>query len=230
MSKYSLSNFVNTNKTSEDETEYFELENDYILDIHMDGSVKVKLGSMIAYTGDISFEKESSFSGGLSKFVKKAITQEAQVMMDCEGYGHLYVADSGKRVNIIHLEEGEVIYVNGNDVLAFENTVDWDIQMFSTGQMASSNYSHMQLVGEGMIAITTEGKAIVLQVTPDQPVYTDPDATVAWSNGLQINTKTDFNLKTLIGKSSGETFQMEFRGEGFVIVQPFEEVYIPTSY
>lgn len=227
MSKYSLSNFVNDNLTSYDESEYFELENDRILDIHVDGPVKVKLGSMIAYTGDISFKKESSLSGGLGKFVKRTLTNEKESMMDCTGHGHLYVADQGKRINVIYLNEGEIVYVNGNDVLAFESSVDWDIEMFSSGQLASSNFSHMRLEGPGMIAITTEGKAMVLEVTDDQPVFTDPDATVAWTNGLIINTKTDINFKTLIGKSSGETFQMEFRGNGFVIVQPFEEVFIP---
>lgn len=229
MSKYSLSSFVNDNLTSDEESEYFELENDYILDIHMDGSVKIKLGSMIAYTGDISFKRESSLSGGLNKFLKKTISQETQTMMDCEGYGHLYVADQGKRINVIYLEEDDIIYVNGNDVLAFESSVEWDIEMLSSGYSAGSNMSHMRLEGEGMIAITSEGKAMVIRVTPDQPVYTDPDATVAWSNGLSINTKTDVNLKTLIGKGSGETFQMEFRGDGFVIIQPFEEVYM-TEY
>jgi uncharacterized protein (AIM24 family) len=52
---------------------------------------------------------------------------------------------------------------------------------------------------------------------------TDPQATVAWSGELKPELKTNVDFKTLIGKDSGETFQMKFRGEGFVIVQPFEE-------
>lgn len=224
MGKYSLDTFVDATIQKNDNAEVFELENDYTLDIHVDGDVKVKLGSMIAYTGDIRFTKESSLSGGLRKFVKKAITSESQDMMDCNGFGHLYVADEGKRVILIELN-GETIYVDGNDVLAFENSIDWDIQMFSSGGYASGDYSHMQLSGHGMIAITSHGKPLTLRVTPKTPVYTDPDATIAWSDGLNINIKTDVNLKTLIGKSSGETFQMEFKGNGFVIIQPFEEVY-----
>ena len=34
--------------------------------------------------------------------------------------------------------------------------------------------------------------------------------------------KTDVNLKTLIGRASGETLQMEFSGNGWVLVQPSE--------
>jgi uncharacterized protein (AIM24 family) len=34
--------------------------------------------------------------------------------------------------------------------------------------------------------------------------------------------KTDVNLKTLIGRGSGETVQMAFSGPGWVLVQPSE--------
>ena len=57
------------------------------------------------------------------------------------------------------------------------------------------------------------------------PVSTDPNATVAWSANVSPNSKRDMNIKSFIGRSSAETFQLEFAGEdGFVIVQPFEEI------
>jgi uncharacterized protein (AIM24 family) len=31
-------------------------------------------------------------------------------------------------------------------------------------------------------------------------------------------------MKTLVGRASGETLQMRFEGDGFVIIQPFEEL------
>jgi uncharacterized protein (AIM24 family) len=39
-----------------------------------------------------------------------------------------------------------------------------------------------------------------------------------------MDSKTDVNLKTLIGKGSGESFQMAFSGQGYVMVQPSENV------
>jgi len=36
---------------------------------------------------------------------------------------------------------------------------------------------------------------------------------------------TDFPLKTLFGRGSGETFQLALRGQGWVVLQPYEEVY-----
>ena len=65
-----------------------------------------------------------------------------------------------------------------------------------------------------------------------QPIVgTDPNATVAWSAGLTPEFKTDINLKTFLGRESGETFQMKFVGEGYVVVQPYEEIaYAAASY
>jgi uncharacterized protein (AIM24 family) len=60
-------------------------------------------------------------------------------------------------------------------------------------------------------------------VTPNDPISTDPNATVAWSGNLAPELKTDISFKTLIGRGGGETFQMLFRGDGFVVVQPYEE-------
>ena len=76
-----------------------------------------------------------------------------------------------------------------------------------------------------MVAITTHYEPLALLVTPEQPVFTDPNATVAWSGSLSPDIKTDISLKTLLGRGSGESIQSVYTGEGFVVVQPYEEVY-----
>ena len=35
--------------------------------------------------------------------------------------------------------------------------------------------------------------------------------------------KTDISLKTFFGRGSGESIQMMFNGDGFVVIQPYEE-------
>ncbi len=77
-----------------------------------------------------------------------------------------------------------------------------------------------------MIAITTHYDPVTLTVTPERPVTTDPNATVAWSGSLTPEFKKDISLKTFFGRGSGESIQMLFEGKGFVVVQPFEEVYL----
>jgi uncharacterized protein (AIM24 family) len=77
-----------------------------------------------------------------------------------------------------------------------------------------------------MLALTTHYDPITLRVTPQTPVVTDPNATVAWSGSLVPEFKTDISLKTFFGRGSGESLQMVFRGDGFVVIQPYEEIYM----
>src|SRR5690606_31003122 len=122
--------------------------------------------------------------------------------------------------------QNEVIYVNGNDLLAFEPQIKWDIKLMrKVSAMLAGGLFNVKLEGTGMVAITSHYEPMALLVRPDQPVITDPNATVAWSGNLSPEFRTDISLKTFFGRGSGESIQMEFRGEGFVIVQPYEEVH-----
>jgi len=222
--KYSIGEFVSNTIQKEVGVETFELENDYLLDVNLNGRLWAKKGAMVAYTGDVRFRRESTLEHGLEKFVKKTVTGESSTMMKIKGQGHVYLADKGKEIAVLNLQN-EKIYVNGNDVLAFEDGIDWDIKIMSRGSsMMSGGLFNIRLEGTGMVAITTHYTPLTLHVTPAEPIYTDPNATVAWSGGLTPSLKTDIDFKTLLGRDSGETFQMKFKGNGFVIVQPFEEL------
>lgn len=225
MSKYSINSFLNETAQKDEKREPFELENPYLLEVNLNGRVWAKLGSMIGYVGDVKFEREGMLEGGLSKMFKKAVTGESNPLMKAEGNGRVYFADSGKKVRVLYLQD-EMLYVNGNNVLAFQDSVGWDIKMMRRiAGMAAGGLFNLQLRGTGAIAITTHFDPITLAVTPQNPVYTDPNATIAWSSSLQPEIKTDISLKTLFGRGSGESFQLAFRGQGWVVLQPYEEVY-----
>ena len=87
----------------------------------------------------------------------------------------------------------------------------------------------MKFEGAGMLAITSHYDPMTLKVSPGNPVYTDPNATIAWSGNLSPELKTDISLKTFFGRGSGESIQMKFEGEGFVVAQPFEEIYFQAG-
>lgn len=224
--RYTLREFVEQTQQRDRGEGFFEMESPRILEVNLKSNfVWSKMGSMISYLGNMKFEREGMFDKGLGGFFKKAVTGEGARLTKVTGTGKVYLADYGKKIQILRLENQEIV-VNANDILAFEDSVSWDIKMMKRiSSMMAGGLFQMTLSGTGMVAITTHYEPLTLVVTPDQPVYTDPNATVAWSGTLQPNFKTDISFRTLIGRSSGESFQMEFVGNGFVVVQPFEEVY-----
>ncbi|MFB6270821.1 MAG: AIM24 family protein [Halobacterium sp.] len=213
-----LATFTKSNAPSEDGTG-FQKENNRLLDVPVDGTVMVKAGSMIGYTGDITFTGRSSAEGGLTGLVKEAVSSEGTPVMEADGRGHLYVADRGKKVQVLDLGADESLSVNGNDVLAFESKVDYEINTIGNlSEVAAGGLTNVYLGGPGQVALSTHGDPLALS----PPVTTDPDATVAWSTDLSPSFTT--NKAFEIGQTSGEGIQMEFTGDdGFVVVQPHEE-------
>jgi uncharacterized protein (AIM24 family) len=199
----------------------FELENSYTLDVDVDGAVMAKAGSMVAYEGELSFTGQASAEGGITGFLKEAATGEGTPVMTVEGDGHVYLADKQKKVQLLELGADEAITVNGEDILAFENRVSFEINTIdSLAGSFAGGLTNVYLQGPGHAAITTHGDPLVLE----PPVSTDPSATVAWS-GADPAVEVNKNLSDMIGQESGERFQMEFDGtDGFVVVQPYEEL------
>ena len=229
MEQYSISDFIEKTKNKEKGHGFFELETDRILEINLHGSVWIKKGAMISYEGQMKFSREGFFDHGMGNLLKKMVTGEGTQLTIAKGEGRLFVADTGKKITILKLEN-ESIYVNGNDVLAFENTIQSDIKMMKKmSAMLAGGLFNVKLSGTGLIAITSHYDPVTLLVEHGKPVSTDPNATVAWSGGVETSFKSDVSLGTFVGRGSGDTLQMEFKGEGFVVVQPYEEVYFQAS-
>lgn len=224
MSRYSIDEFIQSTAQDDSARDYFQLENDRMLEVNLDSLVWMKAGAMVAYVGQIKFTREGLLDKGLGTLLKRGVTGEGAKLTKAEGRGRLYLADSGKTIRILKLQ-GESIVVNGSDLLALEPTIEWEIKMMKKlAALVSAGFFNVRLSGSGMIAITSHFEPITLQVRPDQPVRTDPNATIAWSGNLQPEFKTDVSLKSFFGRGSGESIQMEFAGEGFVVVQPYEEI------
>lgn len=229
MGRYGLEEFLAKTEQKDKNEGVFELETERMLEINLTNQIWAKAGSMVSYRGNIRFTREGILEHGLGKMFKKAFTGEGASLMKAEGNGKLYLADQGKKISILHLN-GDSIFVNGNDLLAFEPTIKWDIKLMRRiAGVLSGGLFNINLSGRGMVAITSHYEPLTLRVTPHNPVFTDPNATVAWSGNLQPEFVTDITLKTFFGRGSGESVQMKFSGEGFVVIQPYEEVYFSSG-
>ncbi len=229
MSRYSIAEFVSSTAQKDRGEGLFELESERMLEVNVNGRVWTKMGSMVAYTGDIRFTRERMLEHGLGRLLKKSFTGEGVRLTKAEGRGALYLADKGKKVSILNLQ-GESLFVNGNDLLAFEEQIQWDIKLMrKLTAMLAGGLFNVKLEGSGLVAITTHYDPLTLRVSAERPVTTDPNATVAWSGTLVPEFKSDVSLKTFVGRGSGESIQMSFRGDGFVVVQPYEESYVQAG-
>ncbi|RYG39082.1 AIM24 family protein [bacterium] len=221
---HTIESFIAETGERDQPGDVFELESAKMLEIHVNGRAWTKLGAMVAYRGNLKFIREGMLEGGLGKMLKRAVSGEVSPLAKVEGQGRVYVADAGKEISVLRLNPGDSINVSGNDLLAFEDSVSYDITMHRrvAGMMAGGLFS-ARLTGQGLVAVTTHGKPLTLRVGPGDPVMTDPNATVAWSGNLMPELKSDITFKALLGRGGGETFQMVFSGDGFVVVQPYEE-------
>ncbi len=223
MSRYSIEEFVQQTRQQDLGQGLFELESERMLELNLNGMVWTKMGSMVAYRGNVKFTREGIMEQGIGNLLKKAVSGEGARLTKAEGQGQVYLADSGKKVTILNLEN-DSIFVNGSDLLAFESSIKFDIKMMKKASaMLTGGLFNIRLEGSGMVAFTTHYDPLTLMVTPDCPVITDPNATVAWSGTLEPRIRTDMSLKTFVGRGSGESIQTEYAGNGFVVIQPFEE-------
>ena len=200
--------------------EAFRLQNSKLLKVELAGEeIQTKLGSMVAYQGDVHFEHAGS--GGLSRMLKKAVTNEGTQLMKVTGTGEVFLADIAQEIQLLQLA-GERITVNGPHVLAFESGIDWDIKRVegASGALSGGLYN-MELSGTGTVALVTDGPPVMIELDGTE-TFADPQAAITWSEGVTSSVKTDVILKTFIGKASGETVQLAFSGRGWLLIQPSE--------
>lgn len=212
----------NNVENTKSENRIFVNQNDYSLLINLNGSpVYAMQGSMVAYKGNIDFDYKGA---GMSRMVKSFATGEGMPLMTISGTGDVYLAHSAHQVHIVELENDELT-IASRYVLAFTEGIDWDISVIKAGLMgfAAGGLFNTTMKGQGSIALTTDGTPIVIPVNGSD-VFSDVNSIIAWSSGLAVSIKSSFKAKSFIGRGSGESFQMGFSGQGYIVVQPSEGI------
>ncbi len=198
----------------------FVKQNNRMLKVHLNGGDEhffAKQGSMVAYQGSIDFAYEGS--GGMGKFFKKAFTGEGMALMNVTGTGDVFLAHDADEIFLLQLE-GESVTVHGGNVLAFQPSLQWDIKRVEGASMMSGGLFNTTFTGSGVLAVTAFGTPVVLNV--DVPTFVDIQSAVLWSTSLQSGVRKTAKASAMIGRGSGEAFQLTLTGQGFVVVQASE--------
>ncbi|MBL1066331.1 AIM24 family protein [Streptomyces sp. 7-21] len=180
-----------------------------------------RAGSMVAYEGYIQYEANPP---GLRQAAAGWVTGERVPLMRAHGDGVLYLADYGANVVCLPLQ-GDNLSVNASNVLAFDAHLQFGVQRVKgVAKFAGQGLFNIGLSGHGWVAITSRGRPLVVDCgQTGGEIYVDPDALVAWSTGLEMKGKRSFKASSLVGRGSGEAYQLAFSGQGYVIVQPSED-------
>lgn len=206
-------------------TEAMALQNPRMLRVRLDGEIMARQGAMVAYQGEVQFAYQGA--GGLGRLLKKAVTGEGVPLMRCTGRGDLFLAQDGNELHILDLDgDSAGVTVNGANVLAFEPGLTWDIRRVEGASMFSGGVFNMVFTGQGRLVVSAYGTPVVLN-TAEAPTYADLQSAIAWSAGLTTRLVRTAGAGALIGRGSGEAFQLAFQGPGFLVVQASEGPVVP---
>ena len=145
--------------------------------------------------------------------------------MRCRGKGDVFLARDANELHVLDLD-GDSVTVNGANVLAFETGLTWDIRRVEGASALSGGVFNMVFTGTGRLVVSAFGTPVVLN-TGEAPTFADLQAAIAWSSSLQTRLVRTAGASALIGRGSGEAFQLAFQGQGFLIVQASEGAVVP---
>ena len=206
------------NHREQETSQRWTLQSNKMLRVVLGPEVLAAQGAMVAYQGTMDFSYQGSKN--LSGMLKKAVTGEGGNLMRVTGQGEVFFARAAQNVFLLQLE-GDAITVNTRSLLAFDANLGYDIRMIGNAGLLAGGLFNLLVQGQGMVAISSDGPPMLLDCS-QQPTFVDPQAVICWSANLQPQVKSTFKMGSLIGRGSGESFQLGFHGPGFVVVQPSE--------
>lgn len=221
----------------------FETINELTLKVTCTGNdvLFTKAGAFIAGNNygnkNYRFEKvllgpQNNIGQALLGQIARRVTGENFPLMkvNLNGDSVTYYASYGQHVVIYHLEHGETISVESENILAFTQDCDYSVRFIGVGVLSQKGLATSTLTARGSnayVAVLSDGNPIVLSnVTSGDTISADPDAVICWiGNGhCDPQVKADVSWKTFIGQASGESYQFEWPGNAgvTVIIQPSE--------
>ncbi|UZJ29565.1 AIM24 family protein [Streptomyces endophytica] len=189
-------------------------------------------GAMLAYRGEVSFTPNiQGGQGGIGSMIGRRIAGEATPLMTVEGSGTVMFGHGGHHVHVVDLT-GETLYVEADRLLAFDGSLQQGTMFMGAqggvmgmvrGQVTGQGLFTTTLAGVGSAAVMAHGGVLELPITPQRPVHVDPQAYVAHRGEVRNKLSTALGWRDMVGRGSGEAFQLELSGQGTVYVQASEE-------
>jgi uncharacterized protein (AIM24 family) len=189
-------------------------------------------GAMLAYRGQVAFTPNiTGGQGGVMSMIGRRLANEATPLMTVEGHGLVMFGHGGHHIHTVDLT-GETLYVEADRLLAFDGSLRQGTMFMGSqggvmgvirGQVTGQGLFTTTLQGKGSVAVMAHGGVIELPITPQRPVHVDPQAYVAHRGEVRNKLTAALGWREMVGRGSGEAFQLELSGQGMVYVQASEE-------
>ncbi|NHZ42519.1 MULTISPECIES: AIM24 family protein [Massilia] len=201
----------------------FRNNSDRLLEVTLQKETVLAIaGSMVAYTGTIKFEKSLLGGEGIFGALKRKVTNEGMQLMQASGTGTVFFAQNAAEITVIPMS-GEKMIIESSSLLAYDTSLKTGTSFAGLRGAASGQGLFSTTVeGQGNIAVISRGNLIMLEVTPSTPLRVDPDAFIGYKGNITQEFVFDVNWRTMVGQSSGESYQHKFSGQGVVFIQPAE--------
>jgi uncharacterized protein (AIM24 family) len=189
-------------------------------------------GAMLAYRGQVTFTPSIvGGQGGVMSMIGRRVAGEATPLMTVEGSGSVMFGHGGHHIHTVDLT-GETLYVEADRLLAFDGSLRQGTMFMGSqggvmgvirGQATGQGLFTTTLAGKGSVAFMAHGGVIELPITARGPVHVDPQAYVAHRGDVRNKLTAAIGWREMVGRGSGEAFQLELSGSGTVYVQASEE-------
>ncbi|NVI92583.1 AIM24 family protein [Actinomadura sp. BRA 177] len=190
-----------------------------------------KRGAMLAYTGPVSFAPTATAGQGIGGTLGRAVAGERSAMMHVTGQGSVMFGHRGLEVTVIDLTGADTLYAEADRLLVHDAALQvgtmfmgeqGGVRGIVRGAVSGQGLFTTTLTGHGSCALLSHGGVMEMPITPQRPVHVDPQAYVAHRGQVQNRLTTAVGLREMIGRGSGEGFQLELSGSGVVYVQASE--------
>lgn len=166
----------------------------------------------------------------LGQLVRRVTGENLPLMkVEFSGESVTYYAHRQQHVIVYHLNQGEALYVESENLLAFSNQCNYDVRFLGKGVISQKGMFTTRLTANGSeayVALLVDGNPIVLSnESSGHTIDVDPDAVVCWTNS-DPSFKLDVSWRNIIGQHSGESYMFEWSGNNrtTVVVQPSERM------
>ena len=187
----------------------------FVVDVHEE--IFIRKGKMIAFYGDLKFE--SMGSSLLDILIKNTFNAPAYIhnFVVAKGHGQLILGDNANDIGCYDLDNANMTVKAGNllgftkDVICQESTLP----------------GYLTMLGSGKIIVSSNGPVHFLEL----PCRVDEQAVLGWADCPSPSYRYDYEhvagVMSMVGAVtgitlSGEEKQIDFTGQGTVLIQSSE--------